>query len=606
MKTLRLLATLLLVALSAGLYSCGNDLDRAPQDQYTPDNFFNDIDKKFAEYMNDYSDIKCRYAQAAEGTMRLSGIKNKHLWFSEFDAITKKLKSTWLDIEETDTIQQVYSGYGEYKEMKITFAIFGYYKKTKAGDIVGFSLDNIPQIIFTSNGKTKRTPLEIDSRNKALYDWYDESVFIGNCCYTSEGDTLYIAKEEPDFIQGKYIDAELISYEEGLKFSGNSISKYNYKEAKSIWSTNIVPPFEVPSDAKRNYTVIDNSTNIWKYKVDITFYDGTKKEHTFKINIETGKLVSDEIKVTGITLNTATEEIEIGGTYELTATISPTSATNSNITWKSSDDRIATVNDKGLVTAISEGTATITATTEDGGFTAQSIIQVLSFRRIIHIKSDDYDISLGYSNDKLSSYIWKYTDGDYDFNQNIAYNGNTVTISGKADGNECVQTYKLNKNGYATSCTVSDDDGKSIDISFEYSQEGYLTKAIEITKYNSETKSNAYTFTYSTNGNILKGSESNISGHIYTQSYGNVKNKSGIMDYAMSELLFNYQAAFYCGILGKSCTHLPSSCKETEVYEMGWSKTYEFIYAQDDSGYVTKTTIANSEGEAETLTYTYK
>ena len=115
-----------------------------------------------------------------------------------------------------------------------------------------------------------------------IVDWYDESVFIGNCCYSSEGDTLYIAKKEPDLIQGKYIDAELISYEEGLKFSGNSISKYNYKEAKSIWSTNIVPPFEVPSDAKRNYTVIDNSTNIWKYKVDVTFYDGTKKEYTFK------------------------------------------------------------------------------------------------------------------------------------------------------------------------------------------------------------------------------------------------------------------------------------------------------------------------------------
>ena len=74
----------------------------------------------------------------------------------------------------------------------------------------------------------------------------------------------------------------------------------------------------------------------------------------------------------------------------------------------------------------------------------------------------------------------------------------------------------------------------------------------------------------------------------------------------MSELLFDYQAAFYCGILGKPCTYLPSSCKETEVCEMGWSKTYDFIHTQDDDGYVTRTTIAYSEYKAETLTYTYK
>lgn len=196
MKTLRLLATLLLVALSMGLYSCSkDDFVDTPPIPVTPDNIFNDTDKKFAEYMDDYSDIKCRYAQAGEGIMQLSGIKNKHLWFSEFDTTTKKLKSTWLDIEETDTIQQVYSGYGEYKEMKITFAIFGYYKKTKAGDIVGFSLDDIPQIIFTSNGKTKRTPLEIDSENKTFYDWYNESVLIGNRCYSSEGDPLFTIED---------------------------------------------------------------------------------------------------------------------------------------------------------------------------------------------------------------------------------------------------------------------------------------------------------------------------------------------------------------------------------------------------------------------------
>ena len=58
MKTLRLLATLLLVALSMGLYSCSkDDFVDTPPIPVTPDNIFNDTDKKFAEYMDDYSDI---------------------------------------------------------------------------------------------------------------------------------------------------------------------------------------------------------------------------------------------------------------------------------------------------------------------------------------------------------------------------------------------------------------------------------------------------------------------------------------------------------------------------------------------------------------------
>ena len=54
-----------------------------------------------------------------------------------------------------------------------------------------------------------------------------------------------------------------------------------------------------------------------------------------------------------------------GGT--LTATITPDNATNQNVTWKSSDTKVATV-DNGLVTAVGLGTTTITVTTTDGDF----------------------------------------------------------------------------------------------------------------------------------------------------------------------------------------------------------------------------------------------
>lgn len=63
-------------------------------------------------------------------------------------------------------------------------------------------------------------------------------------------------------------------------------------------------------------------------------------------------------------------------TKELTATVYPTDAANKNVTWTSSNNDIATVDDKGLVTANAVGTATITATTEDGGYTDTCVVTV--------------------------------------------------------------------------------------------------------------------------------------------------------------------------------------------------------------------------------------
>ena len=79
--------------------------------------------------------------------------------------------------------------------------------------------------------------------------------------------------------------------------------------------------------------------------------------------------VTVNVLVTGVTLD---EEIltlqSNGATGTLVATIAPTTATNKNVTWTSSDETYATVED-GVVTPLAIGGATITVTTEDGGFT---------------------------------------------------------------------------------------------------------------------------------------------------------------------------------------------------------------------------------------------
>ena len=72
------------------------------------------------------------------------------------------------------------------------------------------------------------------------------------------------------------------------------------------------------------------------------------------------------VKVTKITLNKTTASVGKGKTMQLTATVTPTNATNKAVIWKSSNTKIATVSSTGKVTAKAAGTVTITCTAKDG------------------------------------------------------------------------------------------------------------------------------------------------------------------------------------------------------------------------------------------------
>jgi len=90
-------------------------------------------------------------------------------------------------------------------------------------------------------------------------------------------------------------------------------------------------------------------------------------------NVKVEKLT---IPVTGITLNKTSLTMQIAATEQLTAAVSPATATNRTVNWSSSNASVATVSSTGLVTAISEGTAIIIVTTADGGFIATCNVKV--------------------------------------------------------------------------------------------------------------------------------------------------------------------------------------------------------------------------------------
>lgn len=87
------------------------------------------------------------------------------------------------------------------------------------------------------------------------------------------------------------------------------------------------------------------------------------------------------VSVTGVTLDAEHLDLRVGGSASLTATVSPSNATNRTVTWSSDDASIATVSN-GVVTGISPGTATITVTTVDGGFIATCTVTVTAVQGI--------------------------------------------------------------------------------------------------------------------------------------------------------------------------------------------------------------------------------
>ena len=88
--------------------------------------------------------------------------------------------------------------------------------------------------------------------------------------------------------------------------------------------------------------------------------DGSGKTATCKV-----KVTPKVILVTDIILSQSFVELNVGNTETIEITVAPDNASNKSVIWSSSDETVATVSD-GVVTAISNGTATITCSAADG------------------------------------------------------------------------------------------------------------------------------------------------------------------------------------------------------------------------------------------------
>lgn len=98
---------------------------------------------------------------------------------------------------------------------------------------------------------------------------------------------------------------------------------------------------------------------------------------------------SDVVDVTGISLTPASATIEVNKTCTLTASVEPANATNPKVRWEVSPEGIVSVDAAGVLTGIKTGSATVTATTQDGGFSKNCEVAVVD-NAITAITFEDY------------------------------------------------------------------------------------------------------------------------------------------------------------------------------------------------------------------------
>lgn len=157
-------------------------------------------------------------------------------------------------------------------------------------------------------------------------------------------------------------------------------------------------------------------------------------------------------------------------------------------------------------------------------------------------------------------------------------------MSGKVDGYNCIQTYSLNENGYATSCSTSKFSYETgweevNNTTFEYSDNGHLLSYDLVEgddKY-------CYEFKYENNKivSIIEKYNNNIKDQYQFYYTTNTKNKLKILNCFHEEALFDYLTAYYAGILGKATEYLPDS-----YYDGPINGTIE--YELDNNGYIFK------------------
>ena len=184
---------------------------------------------------------------------------------------------------------------------------------------------------------------------------------------------------EPDVpVTGVRLDESSLYLKTGdAKRLTATISPSNATNKSVTWSSS--NPSVATVDSSGNVTAVSAGNAA----ITVTTADGGKTA-TCTVTVEAGTTPS--VPVDGVSLDESSLYLKTGDAKKLTAVITPSNASNKGLTWTSSSPSVATVDSTGKVTAVGEGTATITVTTADGGHTATCVVTVSSMEMKVEVK----------------------------------------------------------------------------------------------------------------------------------------------------------------------------------------------------------------------------
>ena len=186
----------------------------------------------------------------------------------------------------------------------------------------------------------------------------------------------------------KYIWSTATSFEPGntyrltVRFSSNYWEEYSYENSMNFaYSTRPSGAVDAPA-VDVTFKINGKTTTIDLYTSgdDISDWapdDGNANEMLVQTEVEIPK-----VAVSGITLNNSTLSLTTGQNFTLQAMLSPSNATNKEVTWESSDAGVAAVSKDGVVTAKKAGKATIVAKAADeSGKYASCVVTVTEAKK---------------------------------------------------------------------------------------------------------------------------------------------------------------------------------------------------------------------------------
>ena len=181
-----------------------------------------------------------------------------------------------------------------------------------------------------------------------------------------------------------FVETPSISYANGVTVIDGAVNNYVPNssllivEVCDVSGNSLITSYVDLNDTKFKESFRTGYLTKGEYLVKFTYaISGSLKPSIYETLSFTVDKETEEIAVTGVTLDNSELALLVGESKRLYAKVEPATASNSRYTWSSTDSSIAKVDERtGMVTAISAGKATIIVTTEDGGKTDKCNVNV--------------------------------------------------------------------------------------------------------------------------------------------------------------------------------------------------------------------------------------